>query len=272
MINEDDTIADATIRGIIRAECVTRKLAQQPTGKKDKVWLHEGKPYTIKAKPGRKLADPPPVLPTRPRKPGDPIAFTPIKRARIHLNSRTAELVRKDGGRPAKYVLPDRNHHIEIYRTPDGNWVGHQVSYFEGHRRWRKQVALFNKTRVRQDLVVNRAGIAGEKFLTWLCEDDFVRLKNLKTGARDLYYVVSKSVDENNRPDIWFYHHTLAKLPDKKEAARDDRVRMLRESLLQEGRAVRVRNWPELMEKRKMEKVSVDPIGRIFACHDQTHD
>ena len=150
--------------------------------------------------------------------------------------------------------------------------MGHQVSYFEGHRRWRKQVALFNKTRVRQDLVVNRAGIAGEKFLTWLCEDDFVRLKNLKTGARDLYYIVSKSVDENNRPDIWFYHHTLAKLPDKKEAARDDRVRMLRESLLQEGRAVRVRNWPELMEKRKMEKVSVDPIGRVFACHDQTHD
>jgi len=269
MINEDDTIGDATIRNIIRAECVARKLAREPTDKKDKVWLHEGKPYTIKAKPGRKLADPPPLLPARPRKPGQPITFTPIKRVRIHLNSGTAELVRKVGGRPAKYVLPEGNHHIEIYRTREGNWVGHQVSYFEGHRRWRKQVALSKKTRVPQDLVVNRAGSAGETFVTFLCEDDMVWLNNLKTGARDLYYVVSKSVDDKTKgPDICFYHHTLAKLPDKKEAARDDRVRMLRDSLRQEGRAVRVRNWPELMEKRRMEKVSVDPVGRVFPCHD----
>jgi hypothetical protein len=269
MINEDETIGDATIRDIIRAECVKRKLAKEPTDKKDRIWSHQGTHYTIKAKPGRKLADPPPLLPARPRKPGEPITFTPIKRVRIHENKRTAELVRKDGGRPAKYVLPDRNHHIEIYRTPEGNWVGHQVSYFEAHRRWRKQVALYKKTGVCQDLVVNRAGTAGETFSTFLCEDDMVWLTNRKTGARDLYYVVKKSVDDKRkRPDISFYHHTLAKLPDKKEGVRDDRVRMLRESLCQDERAVRVITWSDLMDKRRMVKVSVDPIGRVFPCHD----
>ena len=264
MINEED-IADPAIRNIIRAECVKRGLAQT-SSKKNKCWLQaDGKYYTLKAKPGRKLADPPPLLPC---KKTDPATYTPIKRVRIHIHSRTAELVHKVAGKPAKYVLPEGNHHLAIYKKPDGEWIGVPVSFFEAHRRWQPQRKMFLRTGVLKDLIVNRAPIKGATFVTWICENDLVRLTNLKTKKRELYRVVSKSVDADGRPDIWFYHHTVAALPDKKQAAGDERLRVMREEFLETERVVRVRQWPELLEERALEKVSVDPIGRVFPCND----
>jgi CRISPR-associated endonuclease Csn1 len=266
MINDEDTIADPAIRKIIRAECVTRGLAQQPSSKKDKCWLHEdGKYYTLKAKPGRKLAEPPPLLLC---KKTDPATYTPIKRVRIHIHSITAQLVHKVAGKPAKYVLPEGNHHLAIYKKPDGEWVGVPVSFFEAHRRWQPQRKMFLRTGVLKDLVVNRAPIKGATFVTWICENDIVRLTNLVTKKRELYRVVSKSVDADGRPDIWFYHHTVAALPDKKQAAGDERLRAMRDEFKETERVVRVRQWPELLEERRLEKVSVDPIGRVFPCND----
>jgi hypothetical protein len=207
-------------------------------------------------------------LATTPRKRGDPVTYTPIKRVRIHINSNTAYLVRKAGGKPAKYILPEGNHHLAIYRRPHGKFFGVTVSYLEACSRWREQETLFKKSGVRKDLVVNRCQLGGADFITWLCENDMVRLTNLKTKQRDLYRVVSKAVDANGHPDIMFYHHTVAKVPDKKEASTDEVAGRVREQQLESELVLRVRNWTELMDDRKMEKVTVDPIGRVLPCHD----
>lgn len=254
VINSDDAgIADPEIRRVIRATCVKEGLAAESTAEKG--WICDGTYYTVKPKPGKKLAAANPRM-----KSG-----VPIKRVRIRVRSNTAELVRTDGGREAKFVVPKEKHHLAIYRKPDGNWLGVAVSAFEAHHRLREQQALFKKTGVRKDLVVNRGPVNGAEFVTCLCIDDMVRLKNLKTGQRDLYRVVSASVDAepSGRPDMWFRYHTVADLPDSKESAKDERLKELREELLETERAVRVRNWPELMDERAMEKVSVSPIGEM---------
>jgi hypothetical protein len=255
VINGED-IADPEIRRIIRATCVKEELAAESTAEGG--WACDGKHYTVKTKPGKKLAAANPKM-----KSG-----VPVKRVRIRVRSNTAEIVRMDAGREAKFVLPDEKHHIAIYRKPDGDWLGVAVSAFEAHRRLREQRALFEKTGVRKDLIVNRAAVNGAEFVTCLCKNDMVRLKNIKTARRDLYRVVSASVEASGGPDMWLYHHTVAKLPDKKEAARDERLKDLRSELVETEHVLRIRNWSELMEKRKMQKVTVNPIGRIFPCHD----
>ena len=250
VINGED-IADPEIRRVIRVTCIKEGLAAESTAEKG--WICDGTYYTVKAKPGKKLAAASPRM-----KSG-----MPIKRVRIRVRSNSAELVRMDAGREAKFVLPDEKHHIAIYRKPDGEWLGVAVSAFEAHRRLREQRALFEKTGVRKDLIVKRAPVNGAEFVTCLCKNDMVRLKNLKTARRDLYRVVSASVEASGGPDMWFYHHTVVDRPDAKEAAKDDRLKQLRDELRETGRAVRVRNWPELMDKRAIEKVSVNPIGEV---------
>jgi len=162
----------------------------------------------------------------------------PIKRVRITTVEKTALPIRKVAGRAVKFVKPGGNHHLEIYEKPDGTWTGRCVSRFEACERLR-----------RGEPVVSRRGPDGARFLMSLAINDMVQLTDPETGEVALYRVQKTSHNPDcDKPDITFRLHWAAQIGDK-------------------STAVRTASWGAC-KKRLPTKVTVDPIGRVFPCHD----
>lgn len=167
----------------------------------------------------------------------------PIKRVRITTLENTAIPIRKVSGKPAKFVKPGANHHVEIYETPDGKWTGRCVSRFEAYERLRKGMP-----------VVDRAGQHGKpsvpdgsKFVFSLSINDMAYLTDRKTGEVRLYRVQNISVSS---PVVVFRLHTAAKAQPEDKDTR-----------------VLIGPW-DTLRKYQTQKVTVDPIGRVLPCHD----
>jgi CRISPR-associated endonuclease Csn1 len=177
---------------------------------------------------GNVLTEPPLTMPSG----------VPIKRVRITTVEKTALPIRNVAGKPVKFVKPGGNHHLEIYETPDGKWTGRCVSRFEACERLR-----------RGQPVVSRQGPDGAKFLMSLAINDMVQLTDPETGEINLYRVQMTSHNPDlDKPDITFRLHWAAQIDEK-------------------ATAVRSASW-SACKKRLPHKVTVDPIGRIFPCHD----
>jgi len=172
---------------------------------------------------GKVLTEPPLTMPSG----------VPIKRVRIQTVEKTAIPIRKVNGRPVKFVLPGGNHHIEIYRKPDGSWTGRCVSRFDACKRLRKGLP-----------VVDREGEEGWTFLMSLCINDMVQLTYPDTGEVKLCRVQWIS----DGPDIMFRLHSAARIDDKETG-------------------VRVKSWGK-MQSLGAQKVTVTPLGRIQSSHD----
>ena len=158
----------------------------------------------------------------------------PIKRVRIETVEKTAIEIRRVNGRAAKFVLPGGNHHVEIFQKPDGSWTGRCVSRFDACERLRKKLP-----------VVDRADQPdGSKFLFSFCINDMAQLTDPETGEVRLCRVQWIS----DGPDIMFRLHSAARIDDKETG-------------------VRVKSWGK-MQSLRAQKVTVDPVGRVFPCHD----
>jgi hypothetical protein len=162
----------------------------------------------------------------------------PIKRVRLLVVSTKAERLRKVAGWPVKFALPEKelgNHHLEIYQKSDGSWAGHCISRFQAHKRLREGKPLVNR----------QVHPNGGEFVMWLCINDLVQLWDPNTGASDLYRVQKISSGSHM---LVLRLHTAARIDDKESAGPTDACNQLR-------------LW-------RMQKVHLDPLGRIFPCHD----
>jgi len=173
---------------------------------------------------GNVLTEPPLTMPSG----------VPIRRVRITATEKTAVPIRCIEGKPTKFVIPGGNHHVEIYKKPDGSWTGKCVSRFEACERLR-----------RGEPVVCRDRGDGSRFLMSLAINDMVQLTNPDTGEVNLYRVQKISSGSHM---LVLRLHTAARIDDKETAGPSDSVNVLR--------------------KWNMQKITVDPIGRVLPCND----
>jgi CRISPR-associated endonuclease Csn1 len=267
-----DEIRNPEIRDLLRAECIRRGLAHRVQEGAKKGWTLEKKHFRLirralaywhecegeaaspwqpdeerycvdadKTKLKNGLTKPFPVLPCRKSKDGG----VPIKRVRITTVEKTAVPIRKIGDETVKYVKPGGNHHLEIYQTPDGKWTGRCVSRLKACERLRRGEAVVDAAEQRGKPDVPD----GSKFLMSLAINDMVQLTDPETGEINLYRVQMTSHNPDlDKPDITFRLHWAAQIDEK-------------------ATAVRSASW-SACKKRLPHKVTVDPIGRIFPCHD----
>ncbi len=158
----------------------------------------------------------------------------PIKRVRITTTEKSAIPVRSIKGKPAKFVKTGGNHHMEVYEKPDGTWTGRCVSRFEACERLR-----------RGEPVVCRDPGDALTFKMSLCINDMVELTDPETGEMRLYRVQKTSSGDHM---VTLRLHTAARIGEKETEGPSDSVNVLR--------------------KWNMNKVTVDPLGRIHPCHD----
>jgi CRISPR-associated endonuclease Csn1 len=164
----------------------------------------------------------------------------PIKRVRIETIEKTALAIRKVAGKAVKYVAPGGNHHVEIYQKPNGAWDGRCVSRFEADNRRRRGLPVVVRE-PKVDDVFN-----GCRFIMSLCMNDMALLTMPNMGEVQLHRVQAISVSS---PVVVFRLHTASTLEDK--AAR-----------------VLIGPW-DTLRKYKVQKVYVDPLGRVHPCrHD----
>jgi len=159
----------------------------------------------------------------------------PIKRVRIGTVEKTAIEIRRVNGQAAKFVLPGGNHHVEIFQKPDGSWTGRCVSRFEAHQRLRQGKG-----------VVDHQGEQDWTFLMSLCINDMVQLTDPDTGEVKLYRVQKISSGSHM---VVLRLHTAAEIEDEASDGPSDSCNQLR-------------RW-------RMEKVQVDPLGRVFPCDER---
>jgi len=254
-------VRNPEIRDLLRAECIRRGVAHRVASDVKKAWTLERKHFRLirralaywqaqerdavdswqpdggrywvdvdKRKVQNTLSNPLPILPCNESKGG----AIPIKRVRVLVTANTTYEVRRDGGKQAKFVIPGGNHHVEIYETPGGKWTGRCVSRFEACKRLR-----------RGRPVVCRDSGDGSEFVMSLAINDMVLLTHPETGELNLYRVQKISSGDHM---VALRLHTAARIDEKECAGPSDSVNVLR-------------RW-------NMEKVIVDPIGRLLPCHD----
>ena len=268
IINADECIA-LPARDLIRAECVRRGLAKAASASTKGAWELQGKWFKVTGKPGPALADPLPQMPCSNKGANTSI---PIKRVRIRVPATSAHCVKRinygDEQRGLRFVLPEDKRHMEVYRLPKGKWWGQTVSRMEAQSLLAERMTAKGNNHLDGPLIKGGAP-AGATLRLWVCKGDIVLVNNPVSERKEPFRIMSTTVEDNGRrPDIVLWHHTVAHFPTKKEAARSERMRDLRERLLQDGYVLRPRTWRKLMEEHEPQKVSVDPIGRIFPCND----
>jgi CRISPR-associated endonuclease Csn1 len=157
----------------------------------------------------------------------------PIKRVRIISTENTAIPVRKINGKVVKAVLPDENHHLEVRAKPDGRWTSRCVSRFEANQRI-----------LKGHPAVDCHPPDGLRFIMSLCINDLVQLTDDKTGEVTLFRV--QKVSAGGHPLV-LRLHTASRIKDK-------------DTVVDKG-------WKTL-QAMHLEKVQVDPIGRVNPCGD----
>ncbi len=156
----------------------------------------------------------------------------PIIKVRIMEVLGNTEGIKDKDGKTYRYVKPGSNHHVEIWEYTEGEKKGKRESVV---------VTMFEAVRrsCNGEPVVQRNRGLGTRFVCSLAINDMVMMKN-KAGEMDLYRI--QKMDANKI--VRFRHHTAAKI-DKKETYIDKTAHLF------DGY-----------------KVTLDPLGRIYAAND----
>lgn len=162
----------------------------------------------------------------------------PIKRARIRKSDST---IRVGGGSAARFVAPRANNHMEIIAILDTagkvkKWEGAIVSRFEAHQR---------KSDGRP--VIQRDHGPGKKFLFSIAVGEHVMMKRDGAKIEELIRVISISDGQ-----VEFVVHNDAR-------SDSDRKKIP---------GARITSAPAALQKRKVRKVVVDPLGNILPAND----
>jgi len=235
-------IRDPAIRKLVEDRCRERRVDLEGSGKIEKaVWT--------------------PVL-TMP-------SGVPIKRVRITTESTKAVPVCKTrqltgGPKQTRFAKPGENYRIVIYgkpkvscgaqnAQPSRKWAwediaectGAGLSLFQASAPLRRS----KKARKEKPFVDINPQKSGWTLLFAFCKNDMVLLTNPKTGECGLYRVQKTSIkSDSGQPYIVFRLHLAANIKD-------------------DSTMVRVQTWETFLSWRP-QKVTVDPIGRVFPCHD----
>lgn len=162
----------------------------------------------------------------------------PIKRARIRKSDSTIHIGK---GTAARYVAPGANNHMEIIAILDnvGNvrkWEGVIVSRFEAHQR-----------KASGKPVIVRDHGPGKKFLFSLAGGEHVIMRREGSDAEELLRVTVIS-----DAAVEFVHHLDARpITERKKI-----------------HGARIRSTPAALQKRKVRKVVVDPLGNVLPGND----
>ncbi len=100
----------------------------------------------------------------------------PIHRVTVRMNLSATFPVGKNYR--TRYVISDRNHHIEIVEKPDGKWDGYVVSMFEAYQR-----------KKNGEPIVKREFENDEKFLFSLANGEIIELDGPDNKSRALYVI-----------------------------------------------------------------------------------
>jgi CRISPR-associated endonuclease Csn1 len=165
----------------------------------------------------------------------------PIKKVRVRASFSNAIPIKDKNGIPYRYVEPGSNHHIAIYEYEDEKGVKRRckemVSRFEAYQRRMKGLPIVNKKHPQYP---------DARFMMSLCINDMVIYK--KNNNKYLCRVQKISGEGNGESiDISFRDHTASTIDSEKKGFR---VRTLSPS------------------KFDIEKVFVDPLGRVLPAHD----
>lgn len=155
-----------------------------------------------------------------------------IKKVRIRDVFNNMIFINDENGKPYRAVAPGNNHHIEIFEYEDKK---RQV------KRDAKVVTLYeaiSRLRKKEPVICRDYG-DNKKFICSLAQNEMVMLAD-KDGDMDLYRVQKMNINKQ----IYFRHHTAANIDNDSQLIR-------KQATLFNG-----------------DKVTVDPIGRIFPAND----
>lgn len=165
-----------------------------------------------------------------------------IRRVRIRKNLKNLIPIKDRDGKVYRYVEPGSNHHVTIFEYEDDRGRVRRckevVTRFEAAQRALRKEPVIRRTHPER---------SEAKFLMSLSINDMVRVEDGE-GKKHLCRVQKMSGgDSEEGIDIYFRLHTAATI---------------------ESHETEIRLRSLSAEKFKVEKVSVDVLGRIYSAHD----